>query len=219
MIKMEKYCALIAHALSITVLLFTGLGSKRHLTKTFFTGMTSRDFRGIHSLQEVECFGDNLNSEVKLISLKMYKLPESTVVASLNVYTNNCMTYGDYASCVIHLASVHQSRLRLLVHDLEEGESREYGCTANTINPQGDSIFRNWKILLWRNSKYPWEGWLVVLWLCLCQSSCNSQPHGVRDDIIVVKVLHIIVCTVYPFLYFCVSVSCARSQSSVCLEM
>ena len=29
MIKMEKYCALITHALSITILLFQGLGSKR----------------------------------------------------------------------------------------------------------------------------------------------------------------------------------------------
>lgn len=118
-----------------------------------FTGMTSHHFREIHSLQEVECSGDYLNSEVKLISLQLFKLPQTTVLASLNVYTNNCMTYGDYASCVIHPTSVHESRLRILVHDLEEGESREYGCTANTINPQGNSIFKNWKIILKRTSK------------------------------------------------------------------
>lgn len=119
----------------------------------FFTGMTSRDFRGIHSIQEVECWGADLDTDVKLISLQLFELPQSNVLASLNVFTNNCMTYGEFSSCVIHPSESHRSRLRILVHDLEEGESREYGCTANTVNPQGNAIFKNWTILLKRNSK------------------------------------------------------------------
>ena len=118
-----------------------------------FPGMTSRDFRGIHSIQEVECWGADLNTDVKLISLQLFELPQSNVLASLNVFTNNCMTYGEFSSCVIHPSESHRSRLRVLVHDLEEGESREYGCTSNTINPQGNSIYKNSKILLRRNSK------------------------------------------------------------------
>ena len=121
----------------------------------FFPGMTSRDFRGISSIQEVECWGGNINSDVKLMSLQMYKLPESTVLASLNVYTNNCMTFGDYSSCVIHPSDKHRSRIRILVHDLEEGESREYGCSANTLNSLGNSVIRNWKLRIIRVSK--WE--------------------------------------------------------------
>ena len=113
-----------------------------------FTGLTARDFRGIHGIQEVECWGEYLNSDFRLISLQLYKLPESTVLASMNLLTNNCMTYGDFASCKISPSDPHSSRLRILVHDLEEGDDREYGCTANTVNPQGNSIYKNWKILL-----------------------------------------------------------------------
>ena len=116
--------------------------------------MTSRVFRGIPSIQEVECSGQNLNSDVKLISLQLFRLPETSVLASLNVYTNNCMTFSEFSSCAIRPANIHQSHLRLLVHDLEEGEKREYGCTANTINPLGNSLYRNWKIVLTRNSKW-----------------------------------------------------------------
>ena len=119
----------------------------------FVSGMTSRDFRGISSIQEVECSGGSLNSDVKLISLQLFELPDSTVLASLNVYTNNCMTFSDYSSCTVHPADTHKSKLRILVHDLEEGESREYGCTANTVNPLGNVIFRNWKLLVRRHSK------------------------------------------------------------------
>ena len=115
--------------------------------------MTSRVFRGIPSIQEVECSGQNLSSDVKLISLQLFRLPETSVLASLNVYTNNCMTFSEFSSCAIRPANIHQSHLRLLVHDLEEGEKREYGCTANTINPLGNSLYRNWKIVLTRNSK------------------------------------------------------------------
>ena len=115
--------------------------------------MTSRDFRGIPSIQEVECWGGNLNSEVKLISLQLFKLPESTVLASLNVITNSCLTFSEFSSCRIHSSNTHRSLLRMLVHDLEEGDSREYGCTANTVNQLGNSIYENWKLILRRNSK------------------------------------------------------------------
>lgn len=116
----------------------------------FFTGMTSRDFRGITSIQEVDCWGGRLNSDVKLISLQIFKLPESTLLASLNVYTNNCMTYGDFSSCVIDQTDIHKSRVRVLVHDLEEGEHREYGCTATTVTPQGSAVVTNWKMVVRR---------------------------------------------------------------------
>jgi len=119
----------------------------------FITGMTSRDFRGIPSIQEVDCWGGSLNSEVKLISLQIFRLPESAVLASLNVYTNSCMTYGDFSSCVIDQQQVHRSRVRVLVHDLEEGEQREYGCTATTVTAQGNAVVSNWKIIVNRISE------------------------------------------------------------------
>ena len=119
----------------------------------FITGMTSHDFRGIPSIQEVDCWGGSLNADVKLISLQIFKLPESVVLASLNVYTNNCMTYGDYSSCVIDQNDVHKSHVRVLVHDLKEGERREYGCTATTVTAQGNAVVTNWKMVLNRTSE------------------------------------------------------------------
>ena len=122
-------------------------------TMHVLSGMTSRDFRGTEVIQEVECWGAPLKTDVKLVSLQLFKLPESTVLASLNVLTKSCMTYGEYVSCAINPNDSHKSRLKLLVHDLREGERREYGCTANTINPQGNSVYKNWKILVTRKSK------------------------------------------------------------------
>ena len=116
--------------------------------------MTSRDFRGIASIQEVECWGGRLNAEVKLISLQLFKLPDSTVLASLNVITHNCMTYSEFSSCVIQPNDTHDSRVIILVHDLKAGESRDYGCTATTVTPQGNAVVTNWKLLLVRNSKF-----------------------------------------------------------------
>jgi hypothetical protein len=116
--------------------------------------MTSRHFRGIPSIQEVECSGSKLNSDIKLISLQLFKLPEFTVLASLNVYTDNCMTFNEYLSCKINVETIHRSYLRVLVHDLDEGESREYGCTANSISPLGNTVYMNWKLTVTRESEF-----------------------------------------------------------------
>ena len=63
------------------------------------------------------------------------------------------MTYGEFSSCVIDDADTHRSKVRVLVHDLEEGEVRNYGCTANTVTPQGNVMFENWKLPLKRDSE------------------------------------------------------------------
>ena len=118
-----------------------------------FTGMVTRDFKGITSIQEVECLGGGLRAEVKLLSLKLYTLEDNGVVASLNVIANTCLTYTDYSSCSVDTRDTHKSRLRLLVHDLEEGESREYGCRALALHTTGDESGLTWSILVTRKSK------------------------------------------------------------------
>ena len=102
-----------------------------------FAGMTSRDFRGIPSIQEVECWAEKLGSDVKLMSLQMYKIPDPSVIASLNLYTSNCMTYGEFSSCFLNPKDIHKSRLRLLVHDLGEEERRRYKCLVTGVTPSG----------------------------------------------------------------------------------
>lgn len=128
--------------------------SRARLTFYKFSGMRSHDFREFPSIKEVECDGKSLKSEVKLLSLRLFRVnPESAVeeseaLASLNVFEKTCMTFSEYSSCIINTQDTHSSRLRILVHDLREGETREYGCTANTMTSFGISDSESWEILV-----------------------------------------------------------------------
>ena len=124
-----------------------------YLMYTFLSGLTSRDFKGFPSLQELECSGGNLEPEVKLLSLQMHRLSDNKALASLNVFSNTCVTLGDFSSCVIDNVDTHKSRLRVLVFDLEEGESREYGCSVNTVNSFGVTKLTKWKYRVERKSE------------------------------------------------------------------
>ena len=115
--------------------------------------MTAHDFKGIPSLQEVECSGATLNPEVKLLSLQLHRLSDNTALAFLNTYTNNCMTFGDFSSCFIDPTNAHRSKLRILVVDLDEGESRHYGCTVNTMDSYGNPKTSNWRLAVTRESE------------------------------------------------------------------
>ena len=117
------------------------------------TGMTSRLFKGIPSLREVECTGRNLSPEVKLLALQIYRLPSHELLATLNVISSNCVTLGEMASCDVNTADSHQSKLRVLVADLDEGESRQFKCTGNTLDSYGLSKGVTWKIMVTRYSK------------------------------------------------------------------
>ena len=124
-----------------------------------------RDFKGFPSLQEVECTGGFLKPEVKLLSLTMTTTASDMELATLNVITNSCLTHSDFSSCFIDLADSHQSQLRVLVSDLDEGESREYECRANTINARGQTNRSTWSILVTRQRKY------IYLLIELCSPS------------------------------------------------
>ena len=118
------------------------------------TGITSRDFKGIPSIQEVECWGEGLKPEVKLLSLKLYRVSDNYVLASLNIYANTCLTYNDFSSCYVNSVDTHKSRLKALVHDLEEGESRRYGCKATVVQSEGDASELKWSTVVRRRSEY-----------------------------------------------------------------
>ena len=115
--------------------------------------MTVRLFKGFPSLQEVECTTENLKAEVKVFSLKMYTGPTNTVLAHANPVTNECITFKDYSSCKIDSSDTRKSRLKVLVSDLEEGESRKYGCTATSFGSLGETNAASWSITVWRKSK------------------------------------------------------------------
>ena len=54
-----------------------------------------RDFKGLHSLQEVECTGSDLKPEVDLLSLSMFRISDNAVLGTLHVIKNSCFTHTD----------------------------------------------------------------------------------------------------------------------------
>ena len=94
-----------------------------------------------------------MDPEVKLLSLQIHRLSDDKELSSLNVFSNSCVTAVDYSSCVIDTRDSHRSRLRTLVYDLDEGESREYRCTVYTVTPRGKPDTFDWTVVVSRSSK------------------------------------------------------------------
>lgn len=90
---------------------------------------------------------------MKLISLRMFKVRNNTLQAHVNPFTNECKTFEEYSSCVVDAVDSRNSRLRILVSDLEEEESRDYGCTAAAVGPVGDIHTFDWFLTITRESK------------------------------------------------------------------
>ena len=101
----------------------------------------------------MECWGNGLKPEVKLLSLRLYRSSDKMVLGSVNVIANNCLTYTDYSSCAVNTADTHKSRLRVLVYDLEEGESRKYECTATVLRSEGKADEIVWSTFVTRKRK------------------------------------------------------------------
>jgi hypothetical protein len=118
-----------------------------------FSGLTTRDFKGFHNLNEVECTGRGLKPEVKLIALQMYILPDRKLVASMNVISKECVTLGKYSSCRVNDTHNHESKLRLLVDDLKE-ESKAFECKANTFDSLGSTKEFSWSLVIRLLSKF-----------------------------------------------------------------
>lgn len=116
--------------------------------------MTSHNFKGFHSIQEVVCTGKGLKPEVKLLSLRLFRSEDTFVLATLNVFGNNCLTYSDYSSCVVNATNTHESKLKVLVYDLEEGENKRYGCKATVVGSEGRAEELDWSTMVFRPSKY-----------------------------------------------------------------
>lgn len=115
-------------------------------------GMSARDFRGIPSVQEVECTGGALEAEVHLLTLKLFRVADDVMLASLNHFTGDCVTSGEFSSCVLDRVDTKRSRLRTLVADLDEEETRRYGCVVGVLRNTDLAKF-TWTVDVKRNSK------------------------------------------------------------------
>ena len=149
--------------------------------------MTVRAFKGFESLQEVECTTGNLKAEVSVFSLKMFTIPDNGLLAHANPVKGECVTFGQFSSCVVDSGNTRNSRLRVLVSDLGEGESRRYGCTASTFGPLGEYDAATWSLTVRRNSEYCDEVVSVLTkgregveccWLCCFTVLCYVRARS-----------------------------------------
>ena len=156
-----------------------------------FPELSTRDFRGFPSLQEVECWGGYLQPEVKLLSLAIFPSDSGTVLAYANPYTNECITFTDYSSCYIDTSDTKQSRLRVLVSDLTEGHSRRYGCNITTFKSVGHTKTSTMYIAVERKSKL----YVVIMrWRWLCKTCMSSPVVGMQAFLFIISA--------YPVIHF-----------------
>ncbi|KAL8615871.1 hypothetical protein ACOMHN_058938 [Nucella lapillus] len=101
--------------------------------------LSARHFKGLPEIQEVECRPENLQAGMKLLSLTLYRADDKSVLVLLNVLNDNCLTHGDYSSCVVDSVDPRGSRVRVLVADLPEGENRKYGCDVKAFTARGQT--------------------------------------------------------------------------------
>lgn len=117
--------------------------------------MLSRDFLGIPSIQEVECWGGYLEAEVKVFSLTLFKMSDSTMLSHVNPFTGECITSIEFSSCHVDSGNTRNSRLRILVTDLDEEDSKHYGCNVTSFKSVGETPRTvTWSLTVKRSSEF-----------------------------------------------------------------
>lgn len=90
--------------------------------------MTSRVFRDIPSIYEVECSGNALESNIDLLGITLFHVEGNHKIASVNMRVNECSSSDTFSSCYIDQMESRKSRLATLVVDLKADETRMFGC-------------------------------------------------------------------------------------------
>ena len=118
-------------------------------------GLTSRPFQGFHNIRVLECTGSSLDSSVDVMSMVLYTIPQDKVLASVYTLKGECSTSdGNFASCVIDAADSKKTRLRALLTDLLEGETRVYGCNVTSFRSGGRVKIITWSLVVRLRGKH-----------------------------------------------------------------
>ncbi|XP_025101716.1 uncharacterized protein LOC112568586 isoform X5 [Pomacea canaliculata] len=121
------------------------------VVRSTITGITVRDFRGIPSIQEVECWGGTLQKDMNVFSLKIFTVSDNALLAYVKPSAKECITIKEYSSCFVDFADTRNSRLRTLVPDLDEDEMREYGCNVTSFQAVDDVHKLTWTAIVRMN--------------------------------------------------------------------
>lgn len=98
-----------------------------------FPGLSSKSFQGFHDLQEIQCSGENLPQDSDLMAMVLYEAISNNILAVANLRKMECSTSSKYVACQLDGTDTRKSKLKALVDDLDEGQSRVYGCNVSAF--------------------------------------------------------------------------------------
>ena len=142
-------------------------------------GLTSRFFRGVPSIHEIECSGRELGPTVDVFGMTLYTTHDSRKLAYVNLKKNVCSTSGSYSACVIDRVNSHNSRIVTLLLDLQPLESRRVGCNITSFRA-GEAHIVSWSIVIRQSRAYNvyYVHYVAQLWFIHLSISYRDDRHS-----------------------------------------
>ncbi|KAK7105434.1 hypothetical protein V1264_016813 [Littorina saxatilis] len=117
-------------------------------------GLSSRSFQGFYNLQEIQCSGENLPPDSDLLGIVLYSVKPSLLLAAANLRKQECSTSSSYIACHLDTADTRKSKVKALVDDLTEGQSRVFGCNISAFVDGTRMTSFSWFITVHHISEY-----------------------------------------------------------------
>ncbi|XP_076457966.1 uncharacterized protein LOC143291754 isoform X10 [Babylonia areolata] len=107
-------------------------------------GLSSWPFQGFHELQELQCSGESVPPDSDIVAMVLYEAGKSRVLAAANVGKRQCSTSHRFVACHLDPTDTRKSRLKVLIDDLAEGQSRVYGCNVTFLTSTMETKIAKW---------------------------------------------------------------------------
>ena len=109
------------------------------------TGMVLKPFYGASTIHQLECSGDTLDAGKDLLTLVLYEARTNVIMAYVNTYKDECLTWDRFSSCLVYAGDSRRTRLRSLVP--AKTSPRTFGCNV-TVSEGGQTRWLSWTLVV-----------------------------------------------------------------------
>lgn len=127
--------------------------------------MRASSFRGIESIQVIECSGNVLHSDIDLFGMTLFTPVDNKILASVNLKSNECVTSHSYSSCLIDSKDTRKTRLLTLVFEWSDDAHRLFGCNVTSFRASQPHLI-SWFIRISRK-------WMLCMVILCSQNACS----------------------------------------------
>ena len=106
--------------------------------------MKSKPFVEIPGMQLVQCSGETLPAGSNLYAMVLYERRGDRIVSSVDLQNGECSTSDYFNACFVSERDPRRTRLQILVSDLTEGRTRDFGCNASIKTSGGRFKVESW---------------------------------------------------------------------------